>query len=212
MGLLKKTLAAGFTGSLAAANVVASKIASFSVPMVGEVAAPAGFLGIALAFLFSDLLSELFGEQEAREVVNGSIIALLAVYAVVYSAVLMPAAPFYPHAESFNAIMGAGGTIVLSSIVTLLVSQNIDVSVFHKLKDMSDVRAVRNVGSTVVSQAVDTALFIGLAFVLLPMVLAGDSMPLAVAASLAASQYAVKVVVALFDTPLFYALSEVFGE
>lgn len=209
MSLVKKALVTCFTGSLAAANIVASKIASFTIPVIGSVSAPAGFIGVALAFLFSDLLSELYGETEAREAVNAAIISLLAVYGVVYSAILMPAAPFYSQAEAFNSIMGSGATIVTASIITLLLSQNIDVSIFHRLKKISDVRAVRNVGSTIISQAVDTVMFIGLAFIVLPMVFSGSQMTLAVAGSLAASQYSVKVLVALADTPVFYAVTEV---
>lgn len=204
----KNLLAACFTACLVAANIVASKVVSFTLPVVGDITAPAGFIGIAVAFLFSDLLGELHGESTARSVVNSAIGGLLVAYGVVYSAVLLPAAPFYGLADPFNQIMGAGSTIVVASIVTLLVSQNLDVTIFHKLKEKSDVRAVRNVGSTVLSQFVDTALFIGLAFVVLPYVLAGDPMTVAAAAPLVFSQYIAKVGVALLDTPVFYAVSE----
>lgn len=208
MALLKKTLAACFAGTLAVSNVVASKIAMFNLPLVGDVTAPAGFVGIAIAFLFTDLIGEFYGKAEAREVVNATIVALLAAYGVVYSAVMMPAAPFYEHAEAFNSIMGMGGMIVVASILTLLVSQNIDVSVFHWVKEKTGVRAARNIGSTAVSQAVDTTLFIGLAFVVLPLLVSGSGMALGAAASLAVAQYAAKLGVALAETPVFYAVTE----
>lgn len=194
--------------SLTAANVAASKIASLSVMGV-DVTVPAGFVGIAIAFLATDLLSELFGKEAARDAVNGAIVALGVAWAVIYAAIMMPAAPFYGLADAFASVMGQSAHIVLASIVTLLVSQNVDVSVFHAIKKRVPYKFARNIGSTAVSQAVDTVLFIGLGFVLLPMVFGGTEYTLATAWSLVVGQYLVKLVLVAADTPLFYAATAI---
>lgn len=209
MKLTKATLVTTFAVSLAIANVTAAKLAFFTVPVIGGVAVPAGFVGIGVAFLCTDLISELYGKETARAVVNGTIVSLIIAYALVYVAILMPVAPFYGAHGAYVTTLGASANIVLASVLTLLVSQNVDVSVFHVIAERTDVRAARNIGSTVVSQFVDTTLFIVLGFVVFPGLFGGSVTALAVVPSLILGQYVVKVVVALLDTPAFYAISSI---
>jgi len=207
MKFTKATLTVTFAVSLAIANVTAAKLAFFDLPVVGGVAVPAGFLAIGVGFLCTDLLSELYGKDTARSVVNGTVVALVVAYGLIYSAIWMPVAPFYPAHEAYITTLGSSANIVLASILTVLVSQNIDVSIFHRIAARTDVKAARNVGSTAVSQFVDTALFIVLGFVVFPVVFGGTLTPLAAIPSLIVGQYVVKLVVALGDTPLFYLFS-----
>lgn len=209
MKLTKATLMVTFGASLVTANVTASKLAFFELPIIGGAAVPAGFLAIGVAFLCTDLMGELYGRDVARATVNGTVIALGVAYALVYASISMPAAPFYESAAQFETVLGASSTIIVASIITTLVSQNVDVSVFHYLRDRFNGRHkwARNLGSTLSSQLVDTTLFIVLGFVVLPVFLGGTTTPLAAVPSLIVAQYALKVVVAFIDTPLFYSLS-----
>lgn len=207
MKFIKTLLATTVGVSLLVANVTASKIAYFDLPLLGEAAIPAGFLGIAVAFLATDILGESYGKEAARHAVNSAVAGLAIGYAMVYASVLMPAAPFYPHAEAFETILLSSTSVFAASLLTLGVSQNVDVEIFHRLKRRTGIKAVRNVGSTAISQLIDTALFIGLAFVLFPRFLSGTATAIDVAAGMVVAQYAVKLAVALADTPLFYLLT-----
>jgi len=199
----EKTLSVVFAVSLVTANIVATKIA-----FVGGYAVPAGFVGIGVAFLCSDLLGELYGREAARKTVNATLVGLIVAWGLVYSAVWMKPAPFYPAADAFQAVLGASGTIVTASVLTMAVSQNLDVEIFHRLKTVTDGEYawVRNLGSTTVSQFVDTSLFIILGFVILPMLIGGTTTPLVAVPSLIIGQYVVKLVVAGLDTPFFYVV------
>lgn len=211
MNFGKSVLMTVFGVSLAIANVTAAKIAFIDVPLLGGVAVPAGFIAIGVAFLCTDLLGELYGREAARHAVNATIIALAVGWTLVYAAIWLPAAPFYEGSAAFTSVLGASTSIVAASILTMLVSQNIDVSVFHYLREHTSGRHkwLRNVGSTATSQLVDTALFIGLGFVVFPPVFGGTAVPLAVIPTMIVGQYVVKVGVAMADTPLFYVLSGV---
>jgi conserved hypothetical integral membrane protein len=197
-----------FGVSIAIANVSAAKLAFFDIPFLGGVAVPAGFVGIGVAFLCTDLLGELYGAPTARRAVNATVVALTVAWGLIYVAISMPAAPFFEANEAYATTLGAGGTIVLASIATTLVSQNIDVSVFAFLGEATngDHAWIRNIGSTGVSQIVDTALFIVLAFAVLPVFLGGTTTPLAVLPELIVGQYVVKLAVAVLDTPAFYVI------
>lgn len=205
----RTTLSIVFATSLVVANLVATKLAFFQVPLLGGVAVPAGFAAIGVSFLCTDLLGELYGRDTARETVNATVIALGVAWVLVYAAIWFPTAPFYKDAAAFERIFGASGTIVTAGILTTLVSQNVDVAIFHRLRTLTDgdYKFVRNLGSTTVSQLLDTTVFIVLGFVLLPRVMGGTVTPLAVVPTLILGQYVVKLVVALLDTPVFYVLS-----
>lgn len=205
----KTVLSIAFATSLVVANLVGTKIAFFEVPFVGGVAVPAGFAAIGVSFLFTDLLGELHGREVARKTVNATIVALGIAWVLVYTAILFPAAPFYGDGAAFDRIFGASGTIVIAGILTTFISQNIDVSIFHRLRAFTSGshRWLRNLGSTSVSQLVDTALFIVLAFVVLPRVLGGTVSPLAAVPGLIVGQYVVKLIVATLDTPVFYLVT-----
>lgn len=200
-----------FATSLVVANVTAAKLAFFDVPLVGGVAVPAGFVAIGVAFLCSDLLSELYGPAVAHRVVNGTIIALIVAWGLIYAAIALPVAPFYGAHDAYVTTLGSGATIVLASICTTLVSQHVDVAVFHRIRERTGTghKWVRNLGSTATSQVVDTTLFIVLAFAVFPTVFGGTTTPLVVLPGMIVGQYVVKLAVAAVDTPIFYVLSGV---
>lgn len=203
----KYILGAVVATSLTAANIAGAKLAMFSLPLVGSLTMPAGFVGIAVAFLATDILSEEYGKETAHNVVNGAVIGLAFAYAVIYSSVVMGAAPFYQMASEYNEIMTQSLAVVLASIITLFVSQNTDVFVFHKVKEAVPQKYARNIVSTSVSQLVDTVAFITLAFAVFPMILGGNVMGVGAITSLIIGQYIVKVGIAVVDTPFFYLLT-----
>jgi uncharacterized integral membrane protein (TIGR00697 family) len=207
----KTVLTVVFSASLVTANIIAAKLAFFQIPLLGGVAVPAGFVAIGVGFLCTDLLGELHGREAARKAVNATVIALLVVWGLIYMAVWMPVAPFYEAHDAYVTTLSASGTIVTASILTTLVSQNVDVEIFHRVDTLTDGRHAwaRNLSSTGLSQLVDTTLFIVLGFVVLPQVMGGTTTPLAVVPSLILGQYVVKLVVAVLDTPVFYAVRRI---
>lgn len=203
----KATLTALFAGSIVSANVLASKIAAFDIPGYGVAVAPAGFIALGAAFLFSDTLSELYGPETAHKAVNGTIAAVIASLGLIHVSIAMPSAPFYELGAEYKTILSAGTSISLASVATMAVSQNLDVTIFHKLRERGLPKWVRNIGSTATSQLVDTALFIVLAFAVFPQIFDGTVTPLAALLPLIASQYVLKLIVAVGETPLFYAMT-----
>ncbi len=200
-----------FAGSLLTANVTAAKLSYFDIPIVGGVAVPAGFIAIAVAFLCSDLMAEFYGKDYAHKVINATVIMLGVAYGLIWAAIYLPVAPFYEAHGAYIQTLGASGSIIVASIVTILIAQHIDVSIFHYIRSITGEkhRWARNLGSTSVSQLVDTVIFITLAFALLPTFFAGDPIYGTALLSLIVGQYIVKVAVAFLDTPVFYLLTTV---
>ena len=92
-------------------------------------------------------------------------------------------------------------------MVAYLISQNHDVWAFHfwRRKTRGAHLWLRNNASTLVSQLIDTVVFITLAFYVLPLILQGNPIiPLESLLTLIAGQYVVKALIALSDTPFCY--------
>ena len=128
--------------------------------------------------------------------------------ALVWSTILAPAAD--PQvAGQYRAVLGAGTNIVAGSLLAYVVSQNWDVLIFHRLAELTDGSWLwlRNVGSTATSQAIDTAIFVTVAFYAAPLVLGiGEALPRPVLVQLLVGQYLLKLLIALVDTPFVYAV------
>ena len=205
-------LAALFVTALVTAQVTAAKVLQFPspvpLPFTGDqLLLPGAALAYALTFFASDCYSELYGKHAAQVVVNVGFVMNFVLLALVASTIAAPAAPNSVPPEQFAAVLGASGNIVAGSLVAYLVSQNWDVYVFHRLREATDGKYLwlRNVGSTATSQAIDTVLFVGVAFYLLPRFLGvGPRLPAAAVLGLMVGQYVLKLLVAVLDTPFVY--------
>ncbi len=152
----------------------------------------------AASFLITDLISEIHGKQAAIKTVYCGFIAML-IFAG-YSLLILhwQSAPFYTQQAAFESVVGLSFRITMAGWISFMVSQYWDVIVFHRLKEsdknyISKHLWIRNCGSTITSQFIDSALFIFIAFYgiydVWPMIF---------------SQYIVKVIIALSDTPFAY--------
>ncbi|WP_435123762.1 queuosine precursor transporter [Halobaculum sp. D14] len=201
-------LTALFVAALVTAQVISAKLLALSLPLVGAVTAPGGTLAYAATFFASDCLSELYGKRYAQQVVNVAFTMNFVLLALVFATIALPAAQGSVDPEKFATVLGLSGNVVAGSLCGYVISQNWDVIVFHRIREATDGAALwlRNVGSTATSQFIDTVVFTVVAFVVAPQVLgSGAALPWSVVGSLIVGQYALKLLIALVDTPLVYA-------
>ena len=185
-------LACIYAGSLVLAAVMASKIIR-----VGPIVVPAGVLAYCLTFLITDVISEIWGKEQAQTVVMGGFITLVLVFALTTASIVWPPASFWPHQQAYQTILGSSARIMVASLTAYLFSQYHDVWAFHFWKRVTSERFLwlRNNASTIVSQLLDSVVFITIAFY--------GSMPVM---PLIVGQWVFKVGIALLDTPLVYFL------
>jgi uncharacterized integral membrane protein (TIGR00697 family) len=208
-------LAAVFVAALATAQLTAAKVLAFelpiAVPLAGsELTLPGAALAIAVMFFASDCYAELYGKRAAQVLVNVAFAMNFLVLALVWSTILAPAAQSSIDPETFALVLGASTNIVAGSLVAYLASQNLDVIVFHALKEATDGEALwlRNIASTATSQLVDTVIFVGIAFWVVPQVAGiGPKLPGSVVISLVVGQYVMKLIIAILDTPFVYLVT-----
>lgn len=193
---MKKTIIISiFIASLLIANVVTGKILNIFGLIV-----PGAFLLYAFTFLMTDLISELYGKKEANQLVFAGFIASVFASIMILLTQFLPVAPFAKDVQTaYEKLLGMNIRFVFASMVAYYISQSWDVWFFHYLgkKTNGKHKWLRNNMSTMTSQAIDTAIFIILAF--------GGDVPNLL--WMVASQYIVKMIIAALDTPIFYLLT-----
>ena len=188
-------LAMSFVTLLVVANIVAVK----PVALDGWVL-PAGTIAYPFTFLVTDAISELYGRRVATRVVWYGFGLSAAMVVLVYVAQVLPSAGFWEEQGAYETILGSVPRVVLGSMTAYLISQHIDVLLFHRVRGATGGRHLwlRNNASTMVSQAIDTLIFISIAF--------AGTVPVNVLWNMIATQYVVKVAIAAADTPVVYLL------
>lgn len=205
-------LVALFVTSLITAQIIAVKILAIplsgSVPLLGaEILVPAGVLAYAATFFASDCYAELYGRKEAQIMVNIAFIMNFVMLVLLWLAIWAPGSPAGVDPEAFGGVLGLSTNIVIASLGAYIVSQNYDVIAFHFIGSRTQGQHLwaRNLGSTGTSQLLDTIIFVSLAFAIVPATLGiGSSLPGVVLAQLIVGQYAIKLLIAVVDTPFVY--------
>lgn len=151
------------------------------------------------AFLVTDILNEKYGEKEAKKAVWLGFATLISLTVIMQGVLL-----FKPDETDFaqgalETIFGLIPRIALGSLAAFIISQYADVSIysFIRKKFPSDrMLWVRNNGSTMISQLIDTLIFTSIAFL--------GVYPFSVWVQIFITTYLIKFVVAIIDTPFAY--------
>jgi len=190
-----------FVACLIISNVVSSKV----VTILG-LTVPAAIVAYPLTFLMTDVIGEIWGKEEANRTVWIGLLCQGIVLAMTVIAIALPPVDYMADMqESFVAVLGSSWRFVLGSMVAYFCSQTWDVWIFHKIRDAyikkhgttKGGRWLWNNGSTMTSQAIDTAIFITIAFTGVV-----ENLPWMIL-----SQYIIKLIYAALDTPFFYLLT-----
>ncbi|WIV68330.1 queuosine precursor transporter [Natrialbaceae archaeon AArc-T1-2] len=201
-----------FVTALVTAQLTASKVLAFSLPFSlpvtgADLVLPGAALAYALTFFASDCYAELYGRRAAQIVVNVAFAMNFVVLLLVWSTIAAPAAENSVDPAAFADVLGASTNIVAGSLLAYVVSQNWDVWLFHEIRDRTgpDRLWLRNIVSTGTSQAIDTLIFVSVAFTIAPALFGvGAVLPLEVVAALIVGQYLLKLAIAVVDTPFVY--------
>lgn len=195
---------------------------------LGPMQLAVGVLAYPLTFLCTDLISELYGRARANFMVTVGLMLNGFILAIMWFANFLPAIDptAQPPWQTLNLATGVGlpngtsmsGSVelftllyatttgaVVASMLAYILAQYVDVFLFHwiKRKTKGKYLWLRNNGSTMVSQAVDSIAVISVTFG--AAVLSGD-MSLQIVSGLLLSNYFFKLFSALVDTPFIYLL------
>ena len=189
---------AAFVTVLLCANVIgAAKVAEvhiFGVPIVFG----AGVLFFPVSYIFGDVLTEVYGYARARKVVWAGFSALAFASLMTVAILAFPPAPGWPHQTAYETVFGATPRIVVASLVAYFCGEFCNSYVLARMKVLSEGRHLwsRTIGSTIVGEAVDSAVFYPLAFL--------GSWKTGVVLQVMVSNYLLKVLWEAVMTPVTY--------
>jgi len=194
-------------------NIMLSNLQGPKLTIIFGMETSLGLVLYAGIYFATDLLSEKYSRAEANKAVMiGFTTSVLVVLMLSFSLLFTPS----PQREIASDAHAALSTLfsftphfVFGSLLVYLVSQHLDVWIFHKIKEKTKGKYLwlRNNASTMLSQLVDTALYTLLVwwplFVHTQPDLSSD-MALEMAFQLGIAKYIFKVLIALLDTPFIY--------
>ena len=193
---------------------------------LGPMALAVGVLPYPLTFLCTDLISELYGRKRANFMVTVGLVLNCFIIATIWLAQQLPSAPLDAQppwqsldlaspvalpdgsnldgqVELFSLIYATTSGAVVASMMAYIAAQYCDVYMFHFWKNLTKGKHLwlRNNGSTIISQGVDSFMVITVTFgaQFFSGVISGGAM-----LALMGSNYLFKLCVALADTLPFY--------
>lgn len=141
-------------------------MAAGKVATIGGFNFGAGVLFFPLSYLFGDILTEVYGYRQSRKVIWAGFFSLFFCTAMTHIIVLMPPSSVWPHQAAWETVFSNSWRIVAASLIAFLVGEWANSVVLAKMKIWTSGRYLwtRTIGSTVVGEAVDSAIFYPLAF------------------------------------------------
>ncbi len=173
-----------------------------------------GVLLWPLEFIITDIVNEYYGPKAVRRISYTAIALISYAFIIFYAAMKIPPADFWISSKqeiginnmqvAFGGIFGQGMWIILGSLTAFLVSQIVDVTVFHKIKKVTGEKWIwlRATGSTLVSQLVDSFVVLFIAFKI------GNGWSWQLVLAICLVNYVYKFSMAIILTPLIYLLEK----
>lgn len=190
-------------GTFVAVLIISNLASSAKIVTLGPFTFDGGTLLFPLGYIFGDVLTEVYGYSVSRRVIWIGFLAAALFSLTVWLVGLLPSEAEWSSRvgmEAYNAVLGSTPRIVLASLIAYWAGAFSNAFVLARMKVMTQGRWLwaRTIGSTIVGQAVDTLLFVMIAF--------AGTMSAGVLWDVIASNYVFKVGVEALFTPLTYAL------
>lgn len=146
-------------------NIIAYKITVFDLGFT-TFFATAATLVFSVTFLLTDIVNEKFGRKETQKMIFIAFITQIATAFFILLAIRLQPAPFWPDQEIFTKIIGFAPRIMLASWIAFLISENLDAYIFSWFKKITNGKHLwlRNVVSSIPAMALDTLIFVTIAF------------------------------------------------
>ncbi len=167
-----------------------------------------------LEFIITDIVNEYYGPKAVRRISFTAVALIAYAFVMFYLAMKIPPADFWVASKkeagiqdmqvAFTGVFGQGMWIILGSLVAFLISQIVDVTVFHKIKKITGEKWIwlRATGSTVVSQLVDSFVVLFIAFKI------GNGWSWQLVLAICLVNYTYKFTMAIILTPMIYLIEK----
>lgn len=181
-----------FVVVLTVSNLVAQKFTN-----IGPLRISAAQLLFPITYIFGDIFTEVYGYAASRRAIWIGLIGSVVMTAMGLFAIWLPPAPEFKNQPAFETVFGAIPRVVTGSLLAYWASEFANSLTVAKMKLWTNGKYLwtRTVGSTIIGQAVDTAIFFSFVFY---------DQPMNVIWTIIYSGYLFKVTYEILATPLTY--------
>lgn len=170
-----------YGGLVVLAGVLGTKLAALGHwPLVGDLAVESGIFAFLLLVVLSSTVAELHGQQTATRLVRFGFIPLITSMVLLTLVIrVVPPAPFWHDQDAFARLLGQGARMQFAGLVSYGVSQTLNVAIFSRLAGgQGRLLLLRAWIASLLSQVVDTVLFISIAFIGVIDIATGRPLPI----------------------------------
>lgn len=192
---------AAFVCVLVCSNLIGpAKVTQMDLPLLGTLTFGAGVLFFPISFIFGDILTEVYGYAASRRVIWAGFAGLAFASVMAWMIVALPPAPFWHNQHEYEVVLGSTWRISLAGLVAFAVGEFVNSYIMAKMKIIAAGKHLwqRTITSTVFGEAIDTVLFVPLAF-WGTGIIPNDKIPLVIGAQIIA-----KILVEVVFTPVVY--------
>lgn len=183
--------------------MILSNIVGIKIVNIGPVATSVGIWLVPIAFLITDILAEVKGRKFVSSLIWSTVAILIFSFVFIKLSILAkPADRFIETNPAFVTVFNNSARIFIASIIAFVLSQFHDIWAFEFWKNKTHGKFLwlRNNLSTIVSQFIDTILFMFIAFYHI-----SPQFDALFIWQLIIPYYILKIILALADTPFVYA-------
>lgn len=184
-----------FVTCLIVANIIIVKLISF-----GPIILPAGIIIFPFNYIFGDILTEVYGYRQARRVIWLGFMCNFVAIVAFWVAGQLPGAPNWEAQTAYERILGSTPRFLAASFLAYIAAEFANSFVLAKMKIWTGGKWLwsRTIGSTIIGQGLDTAIFLSVAF--------WGTMPVNVLAFIVLNHWMAKTTYEALATPLTYGI------
>ena len=125
----------------------------------------ASVISYPLTFLMGNLITEGYGKETTKRVINHTIICQILITCLTSLIVLIPNSSLDVSGEAFDVIFSSNIRIVLASVISFYVSQKVNIYLYDRFKKEYNIPYLSLIGSSTISLLVDILIFISISFI-----------------------------------------------
>jgi len=193
-------LASLYSVALVVSNIIAGKL--YQAPF--GIILPAAVFLFPIVYIIGDVVPEVYGLATARRIIVLGFIANLLAVAFFAITLWLPYPPFFEGQGAFQTVLGFTPRLLIASFCAYLVGTNANAWVLVVIKKATNERWLwmRTIGSTLIGESLDSAIFISLAF--------WGVFPSEVLPGMIIAQASFKIGYEILATPITYAVINYF--
>lgn len=155
------------TASIFITCLITSNIIAVKLIHIFGLVLPAAIIIFPISYIFGDVLTEVYGYRQARQVIWLGFFCNLIVVVAIWLGQILPAASFWDGQSAYERILGFTPRLLVASFLAYLVGEFTNSYVMAKMKVATQGRWLwtRTIGSTLVGQGLDSLVFMTLAFI-----------------------------------------------